>query len=1186
MAIKFSELSPTTTLASADEFAVSITSINASKSISFGDLKNIIVDEQTFIDNAEFMKNALNNEGGIDATRLNGQTGDYYLTWSNVINPPFIPSDLNDLSNDQVEGSSIGGFVKLNPTDQKLVFQRKQGDTEFNAQIITTDNVDEGGFNAYYSDQRVEGYFDANFASYFNKYNVTFDQGNVRDSYFDTVGYATAVTESGETSVIRVLADGQIPGVSSGYPKRSQENRFTSYQPGENVRLYGADSSENVTEITNNLSFSEGSVTVVGFNAIANAGLSTPTFHAVDDVNNVTKAITINNHQLDVGDAVIYNSGGGSALTNLVSGNTYYIFARTTHTVKLAATINAGSAVSIDIGSGSSHTLTPITIDQPYQRITYSVCEWDMTTGKVSPISENEISRNIGVPIGTPNAERPEYLADNTDRILEDFSVENFVKLSFVYSDNGSLVSGVTPGRGVLIYRRVAQVNTIEEQLKGIPKLVAVLGPLELTNNYWIDYFTDDLLIHSGDVKDVNDNSYIPEKTVHFKPNILPSGGGRGWVDATIESVTYENDINKSLSDYIDIKLTSNVIMDSGQSSGVWISHNDTAMIQAAIDTNAGSGRKAIQFNPKNYVTGQLSVPSNFSLSGFAYNTKLTRLPWSGWTGSTASSSGRLIVPQGTALNNTSFVGMDVDGNSINSIGFDDRSDISKNYTIDIGQFSDSVLLDKVRVRRPYGGGVYSPNPSNLKMIACEMVDSCITDRHVFSPLIADSGENLSISSNKFENFSKGSVDVSLTDKGAIEGNIISNCGSGLLVYGSKFLISSPNVLTGPAGEFLPAPDAYNSEFDSINVDLTQASLATGGPTAFESDMHVYQENGQAHSFVGAPDYKIFAVKKSAATGEESIWIEDLRPPTGGSQAIETLSFTGSDIDTSNERITGAHNFVTGDPVKYYTNNGASFSANMVNDGLYYVRVITSSEIELFDSRNNALNGSNAAGRVQFTPADVSTASVPPDITHTLTRNVFLDLQARSESSNPPSAGGFQWNIPADTVRKIKFYGQPYTVDYMRDPTNTIWHRTPAGGWTSTTGDAEHVGLGWSASVTQTIPSSMIVNNAGNPGSWFVEGNDTFYEITVRDYKYLSEGAKVKPEALDELNTHNGFSPGQEPGGPAPDEFGIVANIGAGTEEKVIKIRWPNAHEPTATAGANGILNIENTFVIATGRIK
>lgn len=1272
MSIKFTDLSSVSVLQPDDVFAVTVDSTNTSKKIDFSTLQSQILDQAVIRTVRNDIITVINeNSTTLNSDLLDGQHGSYYLDYTNFNNTPTLITNLHQLDNSQVDDDqtgAVGGFVRLRGSDNKLIFQRRESGTNLTPTVVTTSNVDEG-LNLYYTEDRVTTYFDEYFAQYFNKYNITFDQGNVADSYFDTVGFAPAVSSSGETMTLRVKAEGNIPGVSSDYEKREQGARFKSYEQGKNIRIFGADSAENADPMTNKLVFTDSSYEVVGFNTPQDSTFAgaTPTFNAATgvEVTPGSNTITMNAvHNLDEGEAVIYNSGGAPSITGLTSGNTYYVKNPSGANLQLIANPGDTQVIIIDVGTGDQHTLTPIRISTPFQRIAYEICEWDMTTGKVSPPTA-EIAKNIGVPTTVQDPALVEaYLGENQERILQSFSVENFIKLQLTYNDNGSVQSGVTPGRGICIYRRVSQINTIDEQLKGTPKLVAVLGPLELKENYWIDYFTDDVLTHSG--KNQEDNSYLPENTVHFKAYELPNAnsGERGWVDAVIRNVEYENPVNPDLSTYIDINLTSNVVMDAGETNGAWICHDDTAVIQSAIDTNSGSGRKAIQFNPKDYIVSSVSIPEDFSVAGYAYNTKLIKLPWSGWNGSTASASATMLKFASSRLRNTSFVGIDIDGNSINSIGFDDTSDATKNFAINLGQFNDGVLLDKVRLKKPIGGGVYAVDPINLKIIGCEFLDSGITDRHVFSPLLADGGKNTFVSSNRFENFSKGSVDVSITDKGAVEGNVISNCGSGLVIFGSRFMITGPNVLTGPSSEFLPQPDAFNSEFDSINIDLTEASLHASGVQAFDSGPMKYQENGEVYDLEAGPVYKIFAIKKDADSGEESIWVDDLRPPTGFSQERKVVVFNAtndSDYNFATEEITvsgtgtaifaysatlgsvapstqyrivsGAetinttqmdalatvptqaadlrtgltfttkatlpadmtvyqslvvapvianHGLVTGDIVYYDSRGGVSPSSELVSGSPYFVYAPNTTEIMLFnaDNRASAMQGSGA-GKVNFVDGGgTGEQNLATGTAHTFTRNSYLEINQGSEGDNPASEGGFQWTIPADTVRRIKLAGQPYTVESMRDPTKKVYHRGPNLEFAETAGDPEHVGLGWSASVTQFVDSAMIVNNAGNPGVWSESGGDVFYTITVRDYKYLVEGRKVRPKDLG-IYAHQSFSPGTG-GGP----FGIIDDIGEGTDEKVITIRWPNANISDALGGYGGMLEAENTFVIATGRIK
>jgi len=81
-----------------------------------------------------------------------------------------------------------------------------------------------------------------------------------------------------------------------------------------------------------------------------------------------------------------------------------------------------------------------------------------------------------------------------------------------------------------------------------------------------------------------------------------------------------------------------------------------------------------------------------------------------------------------------------------------------------------------------------------------------------------------------------------------VTNNIIVNCGSGLLVYGSSFVSVEDNVIIGPANEFISTPDTLNSEFDSVNISLENAYLSSG---EFVSPNFKYQENGLDFNLTG-----------------------------------------------------------------------------------------------------------------------------------------------------------------------------------------------------------------------------------------------------------------------------------------------------------------------------------------------
>ena len=472
-----------------------------------------------------------------------------------------------------------------------------------------------------------------------------------------------------------------------------------------------------------------------------------------------------------------------------------------------------------------------------YTKMSYKVAQFDIESGEISPASAAQ-SQSIKTPVvlgSTPT--------------LQSFNSTNFVRLSF---------TGAPVGKGLAVYRQVGNA--------GDYKLIAVLGRKELDAGAWIDYYTYDYTAWSG--KSSIDNSFL--SIVHF-PLTAPPAARRGWVDKTItQIIDSANSFDMILDDWVFVNLP-----DGSGNLAVSICHNDTSIIRNAILTNSTAGKKSIVLNAKTYNTSQLTLPNNFGLVGTPYITKIKKLPWSG--GEAGTENAKLIVSS-NATNSIgiSIVGVDIDGDFQNQFLFADSTTENKNYLLDFGVGTNSLLIDKVRITNVPAGGVWATSPIQLKINTCELVNSGLTDRYSYSPLIADGGQTTIVTGNRFENFSK-ILDLSVTNKGVFANNIVNNCGdelgSGVFIYGSVFFLSSPNVLIGPAGEFLPTPDILNSEYDLVNINLQEAAMANA--SYFPSPNLVYQENGAVFDLtktdgsISNIEYRAFLISKNAQGVEE-----------------------------------------------------------------------------------------------------------------------------------------------------------------------------------------------------------------------------------------------------------------------------------------------------------------------------
>ena len=455
----------------------------------------------------------------------------------------------------------------------------------------------------------------------------------------------------------------------------------------------------------------------------------------------------------------------------------------------LESTISDTATVTVTASTGwtgSSGTVA---------NLKYKLAKFNLKTGDIGPSTTTTATTQATI-----------YAADGNDP-LPQFNTNNFISLS---------IGSVNADEGVLVYRDINDTGTF--------KLLAVLGPKDLVTSTWKDYHLFDYTSWSG--KNSADNTF--SNVIHF-PLTAPAGSRTGWTDVAITQVV-------SRPSAFDLVLQNFVYTDVG--GAVEVCHNDTNKINEAIATKSAQGKKSIDLNAKTYNVSHIRMPNNFGLRGTANITKIKKLPWSSYRVSVADNS--VIKTMTSPADSISLVGIDVDGNNKNQVLLNDAGDASLNYIVNFGINPRSILIDRCRVRDVAAGGIYTASPIEFKMNTSEVINSGVTDRHIFSPLLADAGLNTFLTGNRFENYS-GSIDLSVTREGVVSNNLVKACGEGLFVYGATFFLSSPNVLIGAANEYLPSPDILNSEYDSININRSQL----GNAGNYTADEMVYQENGE-----------------------------------------------------------------------------------------------------------------------------------------------------------------------------------------------------------------------------------------------------------------------------------------------------------------------------------------------------
>lgn len=448
----------------------------------------------------------------------------------------------------------------------------------------------------------------------------------------------------------------------------------------------------------------------------------------------------------------------------------------------------------------------------------YRVAKFDLKTGMIGERS-SLVTQAISLAGAT-----------NQSDFLKAFDQDHFITV-----DLGSVTN---TSQGVLVYRSVETSTVL--------KLVAVLGPKDLqdANDTFRDYYNFDYVSWSG--RSEEDNSY-PSDTIHFPHQISDSGDHSevfdGWADMTIESVSATGLGDGSFKIVLNESALINNI-NGLKGHIVSIAHNDTSKINLGIQSKIDPliGLKSLSLNAKTYNVSSIDMPTDFGLIGVIGLTKLKKLPWASYTLAAADGSPRTAILKTPGVNdakNVSIENVDFDGNAINQFLL---ADSDGNRFIDFGTQTEDITVSNCKIQNVIGDGIRCSLPLRFKMSLSEISNGGITDRYEITPLVIDSGINTMVTNNVIQNFTVG-IDATVTQEGVIANNVIKNVGAGIDVYGSTFLVSSPNVLMGPANEFLSSPDILNSEFDSINIRRSQLqNLGIGAD--FRSDDLVYQESG------------------------------------------------------------------------------------------------------------------------------------------------------------------------------------------------------------------------------------------------------------------------------------------------------------------------------------------------------
>ena len=389
---------------------------------------------------------------------------------------------------------------------------------------------------------------------------------------------------------------------------------------------------------------------------------------------------------------------------------------------------------------------------------------------------------------------------------------------------------------GLLIYRqqKVGSGTAANRDL-GQSKLIAILGPKELGSSTsgmkWPDYGTYDQTTWSPNG---SANEYDADQ-IHF-PNIGTDAQRRGWLIDTVQSIGINN-----------IVLTGQGLLNIGFGTGtattaeVKVVHDNTYALSNAIDITVEDGGNYLNLPSGTYLTNNLVMPTGFTLKGNGKNTTIkqqyfahdstdghgTNLPFTGnfvGVGTEILSGGiKEVTPVDMTIQDVT-----IDGNSGNNIRFGAPSveNSSDSFLVYLENITSS-LIKGVEIRNSPSHALHVEDSKRLSIENCSIVDGGITDRYTFFPIYAQDSEVLRLNDSVIENFS-GPVDLSASSVVSTGGNIIRNSGTGLRMYASGKITTTNNILLGPSDEFLPSPDIFDSDFNSVNITVDRQTNFDG----------------------------------------------------------------------------------------------------------------------------------------------------------------------------------------------------------------------------------------------------------------------------------------------------------------------------------------------------------------------
>ena len=384
---------------------------------------------------------------------------------------------------------------------------------------------------------------------------------------------------------------------------------------------------------------------------------------------------------------------------------------------------------------------------------------------------------------------------------------------------------------GIVVYRQTSALTGVAADVTAA-KLIAVLGPKELgtvnANFTYKDFGNYDQTAWNKNTT----NNEFDEDQIHF-PNSGYTGKRRGWnLDEVVSIGTSSITVSRAY-DFNDA-------VGFGTTNSLKVVADNTFAFKTAIDDIVAKGGTYLELPSGTFLTQKITLPTNFTIGGVGKNSILKQQFYANDTtdgGGNALDNNIMLVSIGvTNATDVTLTDFTLDGNSTNQYRFVDDNINQTDVMVDMTGVT-SGLFKNIELRNSSQNGMSVVDGNRISIENSTFVDGSITDRYQYKPLKASESTSLRINDCLFENY-PGGVDVSASEVVAVGGNIIRNCGRGLITFATGKITTTDNIILGPADEFIPSPDIFDSDFNGINI-----TVDTSGD--FEGPVLQYLEEGE-----------------------------------------------------------------------------------------------------------------------------------------------------------------------------------------------------------------------------------------------------------------------------------------------------------------------------------------------------